>query len=68
MHARPRPYKPAPMRIFSVPFRPEGGTTLLPALGRDILVLGNKPTSAVKSKHLMLPMTRKLLGSGAAHH
>ncbi|MBJ6630479.1 NAD(P)/FAD-dependent oxidoreductase [Streptomyces sp. I5] len=58
----PRPYKPAPVRIFSVPFGPDGGTTLLPTLGRDVLVLGNRATSALKSKHLAIPMTRKLLG------
>ncbi|MFD7406015.1 FAD-dependent oxidoreductase [Streptomyces sp. NPDC059866] len=59
---RPRPYKPAPVRIFSVPFGPEGGTTLLPALGRDVLVLGNKATSALKSKTLAVPAMHRLLG------
>ncbi|MFI5998477.1 NAD(P)/FAD-dependent oxidoreductase [Streptomyces sp. NPDC051362] len=61
--ARPRPYKPAPVRVFSVPFGPEGGTTLLPALGRDVLVLGSRATSALKGKHLAVPMMRKMLGS-----
>ncbi|MGW6961103.1 NAD(P)/FAD-dependent oxidoreductase [Streptomyces chartreusis] len=58
----PRPYKPAPVRIFSVPFGPDGGTTLLPALGRDVLVLGNRATAALKSKHLAIPIMEKLLG------
>ncbi|MFI9729451.1 NAD(P)/FAD-dependent oxidoreductase [Streptomyces sp. NPDC052092] len=58
----PRPYKPAPVRAFSVPLGPDGGTTLLPALGRDVLVLGNKATSVLKSKHLAVPATQKLLG------
>ncbi|MFB8754438.1 NAD(P)/FAD-dependent oxidoreductase [Streptomyces nigra] len=65
-HARhgntPRPYKPAPVRIFSVPFGPDGGTTLLPALGRDVLVLGNRATSALKSRHLAVPIMERLLG------
>ncbi|MGW2709336.1 NAD(P)/FAD-dependent oxidoreductase [Streptomyces sp. NPDC001356] len=59
---RPRPYKPAPVRIFSVPLGPEGGTTLLPALGRDVLVLGNRATAALKSRNLAVPAIRKLLG------
>jgi NADH dehydrogenase FAD-containing subunit len=59
---RPRPYKPAPVRAFSVPFGPDAGTTLLPALGRDVLVLGNRATSKLKSKHLVVPMMQKLLG------
>ncbi|MFD6310758.1 NAD(P)/FAD-dependent oxidoreductase [Streptomyces nigra] len=58
----PRPYKPAPVRVFSVPFGPDGGTTLLPALGRDVLVLGNRATSALKSRHLGIPIMEKLLG------
>jgi NADH dehydrogenase FAD-containing subunit len=57
-----RPYKPAPMRAFSVPFGPEAGTTLLPALGRDVLVLGNRATSRLKSRHLVVPTMHKLLG------
>ncbi|MFD7389492.1 NAD(P)/FAD-dependent oxidoreductase [Streptomyces sp. NPDC059852] len=58
----PRPYRPAPARVFSVPFGPDGGTTLLPTLGRDIVVLGNRATSALKSRHLAIPAMRKLLG------
>lgn len=58
----PRPYRPAPVRAFSVPFGPDGGTTLLPALGHDVLVLGNRATSALKSRHLGIPAMRKLLG------
>lgn len=59
---RPGSYKPAPVRIFSVPFGPEGGTTLLPALGHEVLVLGNRATSALKSGTLAVPTTRKLPG------
>ncbi|MFF4243439.1 NAD(P)/FAD-dependent oxidoreductase [Streptomyces sp. NPDC001822] len=58
----PRPYKPAPMRIFSVPFGSEGGTTLLPALGRDVVVLGNRATATLKSRTLVVPTMKKLLG------
>ncbi|GAA3746072.1 NAD(P)/FAD-dependent oxidoreductase [Streptomyces tremellae] len=57
-----RAYRPAPVRVFSVPFGPEGGTTLLPVLGRDALVLGNRATARVKSRTLMLPAVQGLLG------
>ncbi|MCF3963340.1 NAD(P)/FAD-dependent oxidoreductase [Streptomyces fuscigenes] len=60
--ARPRPYRPAPVRAFSVPFGPGGGTTLLPVLGRDALVLGNRATVRFKSRSLMLPTVQGLLG------
>ncbi|MFE1996262.1 NAD(P)/FAD-dependent oxidoreductase [Streptomyces parvulus] len=63
--AMPRPYRPAPVRAFSVPFGPDGGSTLLPALGRDVLVLGNKATAVLKSRHLAVPATQKLLGHTA---
>jgi NADH dehydrogenase FAD-containing subunit len=59
----PRPYTPAPVRVFSVPFGPEGGTTVLPVLGKDALVLGNRATVRMKSKTLMLPIVKELLGS-----
>jgi NADH dehydrogenase FAD-containing subunit len=62
---RPRPYQPAPVRAFSVPFGPDGGTTLLPVLGRDALVLGNRATVRVKSRTLMLPTVKELLGRPA---
>jgi NADH dehydrogenase FAD-containing subunit len=62
---RPRPYQPAPVRAFSVPFGPDGGTTLLPVLGRDALVLGNRATARVKSRSLMLPTVKELLGRPA---
>ncbi|KUL70584.1 MULTISPECIES: NAD(P)/FAD-dependent oxidoreductase [unclassified Streptomyces] len=58
----PRPYRPAPVRAFSVPFGPDAGTTLVPALGRDVLVLGNRATSALKGRHLAIPIMEKLLG------
>ncbi|AWE48427.1 NAD(P)/FAD-dependent oxidoreductase [Streptomyces nigra] len=58
----PRPYKPAPVRVFSVPFGPDAGTTLVPALGRDVLVLGDRATSVLKSRHLAIPIMEKLLG------
>ncbi|MGV9349623.1 NAD(P)/FAD-dependent oxidoreductase [Streptomyces spiralis] len=64
--SNPRPYKPAPVRIFSVPFGPEGGTTLLPALRRDVVVLGNKATSVLKSKNLAIPAMHRLLGRSTA--
>jgi hypothetical protein len=64
--SNPRPYKPAPVRIFSVPFGPGGGTTLLPALGRDVVVLGNKATSVLKSRNLAIPAMHRLLGRSTA--
>lgn len=61
-HAKqPQPYKPAPVRIFSVPFGPDGGGTVLPMLGRETAVLGNRATVAMKSKTLMVPYVRSLL-------
>jgi NADH dehydrogenase FAD-containing subunit len=59
---RSRAYRPTPVRVFSVPFGPEGGTTTLPVLGRDALVLGNRATAAMKSRTLMVPAIRELLG------
>ncbi|WP_329458618.1 NAD(P)/FAD-dependent oxidoreductase [Streptomyces sp. NBC_01497] len=58
----PRPYRPSPVRAFSVPFGPEGGSTLLPVLGRDALVLGNRATVRLKSRTLMMPTVQGLLG------
>ncbi|KIF77233.1 oxidoreductase [Streptomyces sp. 150FB] len=58
---QPQPYKPAPVRLFSVPFGPEGGGTVLPMLGKDAPVLGNRPTVAMKSRSLMVPYVRHLL-------
>ncbi|MFF2523414.1 NAD(P)/FAD-dependent oxidoreductase [Streptomyces liangshanensis] len=58
-----RPYRPAPVRIHSVPFGPEAGLTVLPFHGRDTAVLGSRVTVNVKSRNLMLPHVRGLLKS-----
>jgi apoptosis-inducing factor 2 len=58
----PRPYRPSPVRIFSVPLGPDAGVTMLPVLGHDGAVLGSRATAAMKSKTLMLPTVRAMLG------
>lgn len=58
---QPRSYRPAPARVFSVPFGPEGGVTLFPVLGRGAAVLGDRVTSAVKSRSLALSYANDLL-------
>lgn len=61
----PRPYKPSPVRVFSVPLGPEAGVTMIPMLGRDGAVLGSRATAAIKSRTLMLPTVEALLGRGS---
>lgn len=56
-----RPYRPAPVRIYSVPFGPEGGVSVIPFHGYDAAVLGSRATVAVKSRSLMLGYVRGLL-------
>ncbi|GHH84574.1 pyridine nucleotide-disulfide oxidoreductase [Streptomyces sulfonofaciens] len=59
--SQPRPYRPAPLRAFSVPFGPDAGATLLPILGRGTAILGNRATARLKSRTLALPYANDLL-------
>ncbi|MBV2353837.1 FAD-dependent oxidoreductase [Streptomyces sp. J2-1] len=59
--SQPRPYRTTPLRIFSVPFGPGAGTTLIPVKGHGLAVLGHKVTDAVKSRHLAVPYVARLL-------
>lgn len=59
---QPKPYRPTPQRIFSVPFGPADGVTVLPMLGREGAVLGGHMTAALKGRSLFLSQTRGELG------
>ncbi|MEV5177878.1 FAD-dependent oxidoreductase [Streptomyces flaveolus] len=59
--SQPRPYRPAQLRIFSVPFGPGAGATLIPVNGQGLAVLGHRVTDAIKSRNLAVPIVARLL-------
>ncbi|MEU3985111.1 FAD-dependent oxidoreductase [Streptomyces sp. NPDC026672] len=59
--SQPRPYRPAPLRVFSVPFGPGAGATLLPVRGHGVAVFGHRVTDSIKSRTLAVPFVNELL-------
>ncbi|AXQ30248.1 N-acyl homoserine lactone synthase [Solimonas sp. K1W22B-7] len=58
---RLRPYRPWPVQPLVVPLGPSAGSSVLP-LGREGMVFGDRVTSLLKGRDLLLPRYRRQLG------
>jgi NADH dehydrogenase FAD-containing subunit len=61
-----KPYKAVPLRLLAVPFGPGDGVTMMPRGEREAMLLGRRATVVLKSKSLLVPHQRALLGRPAA--
>jgi hypothetical protein len=54
------------LRLLAVPFGPGDGVTMMPRGEREAMLLGRRATVVLKSKSLLVPHQRALLGRPAA--